>query len=146
MDDQPDKDAIKKKEIIANALVSPIVRKTFRISLEPADNLSVTINSKVFSIYDISSTGVSILIESDTVFYIGQHFQGCRLNLPGSQLNHLEAYGVHCSPGMGGKWLYGLQWINVDSNGQTAIDKAVETLKKKKFEKGLFETGIESDS
>ncbi len=111
-------------------LTSPeIVRKSFRIPVENSENVWVELDGKKYSVKDISTGGINVCFEDQSLFSIRQKFFNCKLNLSDVTIEKLKGVVVHISSDSDQRGQCGIQWINTGKESEEKIDKTVSRMK-----------------
>lgn len=105
------------------------VRVSFRVPLRQDAGCSVTIGQTTYQVSDISELGVCLTAETDTELMVTQTLFDCGLKVDTIHIEGLEADVIHCSPGSGIEWKYGLQWKNPSLEQRQKLSAALIRLK-----------------
>ena len=115
---------------------SGIVRKSFRIPIEDKENVWVLINKKRYSVRDISTCGVGILLENNSRFIIEQALLNCEFSIFNVSIKKLNGKIVHLSFDKGGNLQCGIQWIDMEKKIADQISEIVFKMKEQLLKNG----------
>ncbi len=107
-------------------------RRFFRIPVNAGESICVLIASISYPVADISLGGVSLLLEDDQAFQIGEKLVSCQLQFAHKVLTDLTGRVVHRSaPAFGSDlWQYGVQWIQMKDSQKNELEQMLTQLKK----------------
>ncbi len=122
-----------------------IMRKSFRIPVEPSDSMEVILEKSSYKILDISIDGISFMIDDGPVFAVDQSVSNCELKLGETVIQGLTGAIVHFSqnPGEEAGGSYGLKWIEPAPDQLKAISDIFSEIKKDYLSKTHSDDRIE---
>lgn len=107
-----------------------IVRKSFRVPVDPGDDIRIEIDDMLYPVVDISTHGVGIICTETTMLTVSKIYSDCRLKTPEAEVGHLEGKIIHFSNDSGKEWHHGIQWVGLDKADSDKISSIVAALKK----------------
>lgn len=110
------------------------VRKSFRVPVEDHENIWVVINTRRYSLQDISLEGIGIVLDDTSGFDIEQILNNCELNIFNVSIKELTGRVVHLSSEFGSALHCGIEWIDMKEKGTDEISKIIKTMKKQLLE------------
>jgi len=110
-------------------LLNKIVRNSFRVPVDDADDMWVLIDGTRYPIRDICLDGIGIITEDPSAFTVAQIFMDCELNLAGELITGLNGRVIHFSLNSGKDWQSGIQWIAMTDDARKKITDIVTELK-----------------
>ncbi len=146
MEDQSSREFIEFEEIDGELLSASVARKSFRIPIIDKPGFSLINDGKSYSLANISVSGLGILVESESSFFLGQVLNDCELILLKNSIKGLQGKIVHCSADISGKRLCGVKWLNLDPRNNKKIEAVVLALKKKMFGDNQSDSCIDRES
>ena len=109
-------------------------RNSYRIRIKEHDGFSVNVETVERKLADLSRTGISFLVDSDSTFAPGDVLAGCQLTLGDASLDNLDAKVVHRSQDEDHEWICGIQWMNLDEHQAAILEEVMVQLRKDLFE------------
>ncbi len=146
MEDQSSREFIEFEEIDGELLSASVARKSFRIPLIDKPGFLLMTGQKFYSLANISVSGIGILVESESSFFLGQVLTDCELILFKNSIKGLQGKIVHCSADVSGKRLCGVKWLNPDPRSSKKIEAVILALKKKIFGDNQSENHIDPEN
>lgn len=114
------------------------VRQSFRVPVDPKDNIKVMIKGEIYRVTNISPEGVGIFYDQNIESEAARLMEGsemliedCDLIFPDAVIKHLTAKIIRFSPTHENGWENGLQWINMADEDQIKIADQVSKIKKR---------------
>ncbi len=123
--------SIELQDIKNDKLQQEIVRQTYRVHVDPKDDITVIINGNSYQVVDISLEGISIACTDNTAFRIEQAVDNCELKTPTSTIKNLTGQIVHFSCDSKKRWQNGIQWIKFEKATSQKISTLVTSMKEK---------------
>ena len=124
-----EKDSISFQPISGEKEFLPAVRKAFRVPVTDSEKVKVFWEEKQCSVLNISSGGISVICDEALDVECDYICGGWDLKLGDMQLHNLSARVIHCSSMASGRFICGIQWVDLKEQQRTAIDQAVACMK-----------------
>ncbi|GAB6144542.1 PilZ domain-containing protein [Desulfocicer niacini] len=105
------------------------VRKAFRVPVADSENVQVFWKEKQCAVLNISTGGVSVVCDDAFDVECDDVCGGWELKLGNIQLYNLFARVIHVSSIASGRFVCGIQWIDLEETQKVAIDGAVACMK-----------------
>ncbi len=107
-----------------------IVRRSFRVPVNPDDGIKAVINGTDYKVMDISVEGISIACGVDTAFMVEQAFDNCELLTPDGVIKPLTGRVIHFSCDSGKKNRQnGILWVDLTEDTSQKISTLVVSMK-----------------
>ena len=107
------------------------VRKAFRVPVADNEDVQVFCKDKQCTVLNISSGGVSVVCDEAFDVECDDVCGGWELRLGDMQLRKLSARVIHVTSIASGRFICGIQWIDLEETQKAAIDNAVACMKAK---------------
>lgn len=117
---------------------SDIVRKSFRVPLEEAENVWFAFQGQRYSVVNISYDGVGILIDHSGIFKGGRTLEKCDLNIADQMVKNLKGSIVHVSCTDDKIWQCGIQWLELPDDKAKLISETVSSMKEQLLKNGTI--------
>ncbi|MFQ5484580.1 MAG: PilZ domain-containing protein [Desulfobacterales bacterium] len=119
------------KNSSANGLeLLKVTRGSFRTPVSGAGTATVQINDQLFDVENIAPRGIGIRVAHADMFFVNQKIDSVQLILEGNSF-HLKGRVVHISPDGAGKFLCGIEFVDMDRESE---EKLLDYLKKSRTE------------
>lgn len=109
-----------------------IKRKYFRINLRGQDAVSVRVNNVHYEIFDLSDSGIGILVTPEDILLPTGDELPLELTIEG-QVHNLKGIVRHINPAAKNELLCGIQFINVEKQTQEQLVKFLQACREKIF-------------
>ncbi len=146
MEDQSSREFIEFEELDVELLSASVARKNFRIPIIGKPDFSLVFEGKFYSLANISVSGLGVLVNLESSFFLGQVLDDCELILLKNSIKGLQGEIVHCSADVSGKLLCGVKWLNLDPRNSKKIEAVILALKKKMFGNNQYENDFDRES
>ncbi len=146
MEDQSSGEFIEFEEIDGELLSASVARKTFRIPIIGKPGFSLITGGKFYPLANISVSGLGVLVDSESSFFLGQVLNDCKLILLKNSIKGLQGKIVYCSADVSGKRLCGVKWLHPDPRNSKKIEAVLLALKKKMFGNNQSENYLDRES
>jgi c-di-GMP-binding flagellar brake protein YcgR len=121
--------SIEFQEIQGDKSALEIVRNSFRIPIEDAENVFLAIDKIRYPVFDICPHGIGIIPEDNATFFIDEVIENCDLHIFDQLLKNLKARVIHCSLGEKMSRQCGFQWIDIDRQRLDQLNEIVLKMK-----------------
>ncbi len=119
--------SVRDKNTVANGLeLLKITRESFRIPVSDVGTATAQIDDQLFDVENIAPNGIGIRVEQADIFSVNQELDSIQLILEGSAF-HLKGRVIHISPDGAGKFLCGIEFVDMDRKSE---EKLLEYLQK----------------
>lgn len=106
-----------------------VVRKAFRVPIEETQTAWVLIDEQQYPVLDICLGGISIAIQDNLAFNVGQQLVQCELTLFDASIKGLNGRVVHFSSNREQEWKYGIQWMDINKETASLLSTIISRMK-----------------
>ncbi len=102
-----------------------IIRKSYRLPLEGSDVVKAEINQNKYPIVDLGNKGIGIRLFEPDEFSVGDNLDSITLTLDKKKFS-LQGVVVHISPDISDHYLCGVEFTNLDEEGEKNYRKFIQ--------------------
>ena len=124
-----EKDSILFQPIFGEKESLSAVRKAFRVPVADNEDVQVFCKDKQCTVLNISPGGVSVVCDETFDVECDGVCGGWELRLGDIQFCNISARVVHVTSMASGRFVCGIQWIDLEETQKKAIDHAVASMK-----------------
>lgn len=115
------------------------VRRLFRVAVSLKDDIRINLGGNEYLVTNLSGTGVAVNVNSCLEFDSGQIIDDALLRIGDVHIAGICAKVIHCSVHDSGSFQFGFQWVDMSTENQRTLEKALGQLKVKAVKaKDLF--------
>ena len=122
-------ESIEFQSITDDPSLPKVVRKAFRVPVEETQKAWVLIDETHYPVLDICLGGISIAIQDNSAFNVGQQLAQCELNLFDESIKGLTGRVVHFSSTREQEWKYGIQWVDMEKETASLLATIISRMK-----------------
>ena len=106
-----------------------LIRHLFRVPVNLNDDIQVTLGTEVYSVSNLSATGIAVNAKTCFDFTSGQIIENAELKIEAVLLTGLRAKVIHCSVDDSGSFQFGVQWLDMNQENQKTLEQTLVELK-----------------